>query len=394
MISISLLPSRFFCISFTITCVGWIPQANRRARSRIGSGPNGLSAAILLARAGIAVTVYEAAEEHWRRCARSANSRCPASCTTFAPPCIPWPPRPLASNSFRWRSSASSGSIPPPRWPTRSTMVPPSARTLSGCHRREPRPRRRRRGGPSSSLRRAWRDFRHDVLAPLIRIPRPPLPDGRFRHRRPALRSPRSPRATISAARAPAPSSPDSPPTRTLPLEAMPSAGCGPGARSRRALHGWPIPRGGSQRISDALAGYLLSLGGEILTDSRVTALPSAPLVMCDVTPRQFLAACRRPTPGRISRRARPAIATALASSNSTWALDGPIPWRAPACARAGTVHLGGTLEEIAQWEAPITAAPSSSLAQPSLFDRTRAPAGKHTAVGLLPRAQWLDRAI
>jgi len=162
------------------------------------------------------------------------------------------------------------------------------------------------------------------------------------------------------------------------PLEAPASAAVGIlfGAVGHAA--GWPLPRGGSQNISDALAGYLRSLGGEIRTNSRVDSLPEAAIVMCDVTPRQFvkLAGDRLPPAFRDSLeryRYGPGV------FKLDVALDGPIPWRAAACARAGTVHLGGTLEEIAHWESTHTGHPFVLLAQQSLFDATRAPAGKHT---------------
>jgi len=142
---------------------------------------------------------------------------------------------------------------------------------------------------------------------------------------------------------------------------------------------GWPIARGGAQKISDALAGYLRSLGGEIRTGTPVTALPEADIVMCDITPRQFLAIAGNSLPASF-RRALERYRYGPGIFKMDWALDGPIPWRAAQCARAASVHVGGTLEEIAQWEARFTGAPFLILVQPSLFDATRAPAGKHTA--------------
>jgi phytoene dehydrogenase-like protein len=164
-----------------------------------------------------------------------------------------------------------------------------------------------------------------------------------------------------------------------LPLEAPPSAAIGLVLAIAAHAGGWPFPRGGAQRISDALAGYLQSLGGEIRTESRVTTLPDDSIVMCDVTPRQFLALAgnRLPEP---FRRALARYRYGPGAFKMDWALDAPIPWRAPECARAGTVHVGGTLEEIAEWEARYTGRPFVLVAQPSLFDHTRAPASKHTA--------------
>ena len=142
---------------------------------------------------------------------------------------------------------------------------------------------------------------------------------------------------------------------------------------------GWPIPRGGSQRISNALAGYLQSLGGEIRTESRVSRLPEADLVMCDVSPRQLLQLGGAQWPESF-RRSLAAYRYGPGTFKVDWALEGPIPWTAPECARAGTVHVGGTMEEIAAWEGHYKGKPWVLLAQQSLFDNSRAPSGHHTA--------------
>ena len=150
---------------------------------------------------------------------------------------------------------------------------------------------------------------------------------------------------------------------------------------------GWPIARGGSQAIANALASYFESLGGTILTSSPVKSLkdfePDA-LVLCDVTPRQFvqIAGDRIPDGYRrkLSRwRYGPGV------FKIDWALKAPIPWKAAQCARAATVHVGGSAVEIAAaerapWEGKVHPRPFVLLAQPSLFDESRAPAGKHTA--------------
>ncbi len=150
---------------------------------------------------------------------------------------------------------------------------------------------------------------------------------------------------------------------------------------------GWPLPRGGSQRIADALAGHLRSLGGTIVTNARVEsldALPPARAILVDVTPRQLLRLARGRLPAGYARRlARYRYGPGVFKLD--WALDGPIPWRSPECARAGTVHLGGSLEEIgaserAMWRGEHAERPFVLLAQQSLFDPTRAPTGKHTA--------------
>jgi phytoene dehydrogenase-like protein len=149
---------------------------------------------------------------------------------------------------------------------------------------------------------------------------------------------------------------------------------------------GWPIPRGGSQKIVDALAAYLRSLGGEIVTGVEVKsidALPPADVILCDITPRQLLRIAGDHLPNSYQRQLRryrygPGI------FKIDLALDGPIPWKAKECLRAGTVHVGGTLREVAACERAVAKGehpekPFVLLAQQSLFDPTRAPEGKHT---------------
>lgn len=172
-----------------------------------------------------------------------------------------------------------------------------------------------------------------------------------------------------------------------LPLERSPSAAAGILLGALAHAVGWPIPRGGAQQIADALASYLRSLGGEIVTGHTVQSLddlPDARVVLCDVTPRQLL----RLTGTRLPAHYRDALEHfryGAAVFKVDWALDGPIPWAAAECARAGTVHLGSSLNEIASaergaWHGAHSARPFVLLTQPSLFDPTRAPAGKHTA--------------
>jgi phytoene dehydrogenase-like protein len=231
----------------------------------------------------------------------------------------------------------------------------------------------RRLVGP---LADAWPRLRHDVLAP-PHLPRHPLPMAKFglhavgSARALAEAHFRGPRARALFAGLAAHSA--------LPLEAPPSAAIGLVLAIAAHAGGWPFPRGGAQRISDALAGYLQSLGGEIRAESRVTTLPDDSMVMCDVTPRQLLALAGGRFPDAFGR-ALARYRYGPGAFKMDWALDAPIPWRAPVCARAGTVHVGGTLEEIAEWEARHSGRPFVLVAQPSLFDHTRAPAGKHTA--------------
>jgi phytoene dehydrogenase-like protein len=168
----------------------------------------------------------------------------------------------------------------------------------------------------------------------------------------------------------------------TLPLTAPATASFGLVLGLLGHAFGWPVVRGGSQRIADALVEQLRALGGEVETGRRVGSLrdlPPARAVLLDVTPRQLLAIAG----DRLSSRYALRLARYRYGPGAfklDYALDGPIPWRAAECARAGTVHLGGTLDEIVASEAaPGRERPYVLLAQQSLFDDTRAPEGKHT---------------
>ncbi len=148
----------------------------------------------------------------------------------------------------------------------------------------------------------------------------------------------------------------------------------------------WPVPRGGSQAIVDALAAHFRSLGGEIRTNTpadSISQYKDTHAILFDTTPRQFLTLAGDQVPGRYRRQLQhyrygPGV------FKVDWALSGPVPWTALECRRAGTVHLGGSFEEIAASEADACAGrhserPYGIVAQQSLFDSTRAPDGNHT---------------
>jgi phytoene dehydrogenase-like protein len=149
---------------------------------------------------------------------------------------------------------------------------------------------------------------------------------------------------------------------------------------------GWPFPRGGSQKLADALGSYFSSLGGEIYTGAPVRSAEDVPrtrAVLFDVTPRQLLdIAGEHFTDGYRSALKRYRYGPGIFKVD--FALDGPVPWEAEGCKRAGTVHLGGTFEEVLAGESAVSRGehperPFILLAQQSLFDETRAPEGKHT---------------
>ena len=172
-----------------------------------------------------------------------------------------------------------------------------------------------------------------------------------------------------------------------LPLEKPPTAAFALILGISGHAVGWPVPRGGSQSISDALASYLRSLGGETLTSTTVESvdkLPSAHAVLLDITPRQVIQIAGDQLPRGYQRKLQ-RYRYGPGAFKMDWALDGPIPWKATECGRAGTVHLGGTIAEIAAaeravWSGQYPERPFVLLAQQSLFDPTRAPEGKHTA--------------
>jgi phytoene dehydrogenase-like protein len=169
-----------------------------------------------------------------------------------------------------------------------------------------------------------------------------------------------------------------------LPLERRPSAGFGLALAVLGHAVGWPVARGGSASFAEALVERVRGLGGTIVTGSRVDELPRDRLVLADVVPRELSRLGGGRFPDRYERRLR-SYRHGPGAFKLDWALDGPIPWRAEECRRAGTVHLGGTLDEISQsewgaWSGRVVERPFVLLVQQTTFDPSRAPAGKHVA--------------
>jgi phytoene dehydrogenase-like protein len=170
-----------------------------------------------------------------------------------------------------------------------------------------------------------------------------------------------------------------------LPLDRRPTGALGLVLNLMAHVAGWPLPKGGAQSLSDALAACFKSLGGEIVTGVNVSAiddLPKARAIVCDLSPRPLLRIAGHRFPAGF-RKALERYRYGMGVYKVDWALDAPVPWRDPECARAGTVHLGGTIDEIATaeratWEGACAERPCVLLSQPTLFDRSRAPAGKH----------------
>jgi phytoene dehydrogenase-like protein len=245
------------------------------------------------------------------------------------------------------------------------------------------------RDGPSyrkllAPLLDSWARIEVELLGPVVHLPRHPLALARFgiiglRSVAAVTRShfeTEQGRALFAGAGA----------HSMLPLELVASASFGLGLLLTAHLGGWPFARGGSQSIADVLGARLRALGGEIETGCEVTSLgdlPSSDLVLCDVTPRQLLRLAGERLPARYRRRLE-RFRYGPGVFKIDYALDGPIPWRAPETGEAATVHLGGSFAEIADsersaWAGRHSERPFVLLAQQSLFDDTRAPAGKHT---------------
>ncbi len=171
-----------------------------------------------------------------------------------------------------------------------------------------------------------------------------------------------------------------------LPLEQSPSAAFGMALGIAGHAVGWPFPRGGSQKIIDALVAHLESLGGKVETGREVKSLDDLPpsrVIMGDITPRQLvkIAGDKLPT-GYRTRLGR--YRYGMGAFKLDYALDGPVPWKSPEVTSAGTVHLGATRAELSRSErasarGEVADVPYILLAQQSLFDPTRAPDGKHT---------------
>jgi phytoene dehydrogenase-like protein len=161
-----------------------------------------------------------------------------------------------------------------------------------------------------------------------------------------------------------------------LPLERRPSAGFALALLTMGHTVDWPFPRGGAAHLTEALISRLESLGGTVVTGAPVDELPRADLVLADIAPRELLRIAGSLLPEGY-RRALARYRHGPGSFKVDWALSAPIPWASPAAARAGTLHLGGTLDDVAAserapWEGRVAERPLVILAQPGRFDPTR----------------------
>ena len=350
----------------------------------VGSGPNGLAAACTLAQAGFSVLVLEAAATAGGGC-RSEELTLPGFvhdvCSAVHPLGAASPAfegMPLAEHGLAWAHPEAPAAHPLPDGS--AAMLERSIDTTAAGL-----------GPDAAAWRRLlaplvgrWDDLLSSVLGPMVRVPRHPLVLARFGMRAvwPAtilarrLFEGEAARGLFAGLAGHAILDLGRPLTSTFGLTF---------AASGHAV-GWPVAKGGSQRIADALASYLASLGGEVATDHRVTSLadlPPARAVLFDLTPRQLLAvAADRLPPGYRLRLAR--FRYGPGAFKIDYALDGPVPWKAEECGRAGAVHVAGTLDEVAAAEHDVARGrhpdrPFVLTAQPSSFDPSRAPARKHT---------------
>jgi len=350
----------------------------------VGAGPNGLAAAIVLAKAGFEVDVLEA-ESTPGGAARTLELTLPGFRHDFGSAVYPlaagspfFSSLPLINHGLEWVRSPAA--LAHPLDDGTAVMLErdlDQTRDSLGID------------GPAwDKLMRPfverWADFAPEVLGPVPFVPRHPrlmalfgmvaLQPARMVARR--FRIPRT-RALFAGLAAHSFLSLDEPLSAAFAiLMAVPAH-----------VVGWPIPRGGAQSLTTALCAFLSTLGGKLTTSSPVlslAALANYDLTLCDLTPRQLVKVGGQRLSDSYKRRlGRYRYGAGVFKVD--YALNAAIPWKARDCLRAATVHLGGGFEEIAESEKAVRIGqhadrPFVLLAQPSLFDASRAPAGKHTA--------------
>ncbi|WP_419806916.1 phytoene desaturase family protein [Terriglobus sp.] len=351
----------------------------------VGSGPNGLSAAIALARVGVRVTVFEG-EDVPGGSLRTEEATLPGFRHDIGAAVFPmgvaspfFRSLPLQEHGLQWVEPEIPLAHPLPGGDAVALFhsldeTTANLREDSGAYRSLMEP-----------VADAWNDLIYEVLGPVFHVPRHPLALAGFglKALQPATHLAQSTFATERARALFAGLAAHS----VVPLDFAATSAVALVLGVTAHAGGWPVARGGSGAIANALTGVLTSLGGSVRTGTWVNSLrdlPQADCTLLDVTPQQFLKIAgdavaperRRPY---VKFRRGPGICKV------DWALSEPIPWQNELCRRAGTVHVGAFMEEIAAserdaFEGRCNDRPFILLAQPSLFDSSRAPAGKHTA--------------
>jgi len=350
----------------------------------VGSGPNGLAAALTLARAGLGVEVYEGASivgGGTRTEALTLDGFRHDVCSSVHPTLV-------ASPFFRSLDLPSLGVVL--RQPEVAFAHPLGGGRAAAAYRSVDETASHL-GGDGAAYRALvgplvdWLDrIVAYALGPLRSVPKDPLALARFavvgspsiRYRTRHL-STDAARALLAGAAA----------HSMEPLTAPLTSAVGLLLTALGHGVGWPVVEGGSAAIAEGLVREVRRLGGDVRTGHWVHSIDELPgsarAVLLDVSPRQFLALAGRRVSaraGRPWRRFRPGAG----SCKVDWALDGPVPWTAEPCRRTVTVHVGGTFEEVARSESAVRAGrhaeqPFVLVAQPCVVDPTRAPAGKHT---------------
>ncbi len=356
----------------------------KRKACIIGAGPNGLAAAVVLGQAGLQVDVLEA-EATPGGAARTMELTLPGYRHDFGAAVFPlgagspfFSSLPLRDYGLEWIHSSA-----PLAHPLDDGTAVMLERDLSDTEASLGVDGKVWRKLIETFVDR-WSEFARDVLRPVPAFPKHPwlmarfgmsaiLPARTIAHR---FRNERT-QALFAGLAA----------HSFLSLDEPLSAA--PGLLMAVLAHavGWPIPRGGSQSLTDALCRYLATLGGKVKISSRVetlSALPGYDLLLCDVTPRQLLKLAEERLSDHYKHRLQ-AYRYGPGVFKVDYALHAPIPWKVSDCERAATLHLGGGFDEIAASEQAVRDGrhadrPFVLLAQPSLFDSSRAPQGKHTA--------------
>src|SRR5579863_9089523 len=354
----------------------------------IGAGPNGLAAAIILAQAGLQVDVLEA-ELTPGGAARTLELTLPGFRHDFGSAVYPlgagspfFSSLPLIKHALEWIHSPAA--LAHPLDDGTAVMLERDLDQTKDSLGID--------GSAWDKLMRPfvehWTEFAPEILRPVSIVPRHPWLMARFgmvaiRSAQSVARRFRSQRTRALFAGLAAHS--------FLSLDEPLSAAFGILMAVPAHAVGWPIPRGGAQSLTSALCCYLSTFGSKVTTSSPVQSLaplanvfPNYDLLLCDLTPRQMVKVGGDSLSDSYKRRlGRYRYGAGVFKVD--YALNAPIPWRAPGCLRAATVHLGGSFEEIAASEKAVRLGqvadrPFVLLAQPSLFDSSRAPEGKHTA--------------